>query len=160
MHTQPTPSPAALALALFLSLALSLSLLACQSAPPSDALVSPRKGQPAQGKSSDCERYPEDQIAFAYRVPPRYPPTVTGGSPHVGFVELRFDVDQEGRPIHVEITKSSLGRRFDRSALSAFRKWRLCPREFGKQGQIIRIAFEPGVSPGSSVPDTGFRGLQ
>jgi len=78
----------------------------------------------------------------------------------VGFVELDFDVDDEGRPINIEIRKSSLGRRFDNSALNAFRKWRLCPREAGKLDQTVRIEFESGTSPGSSVPHTGFRGLQ
>ena len=140
--------------------AMSLDLLGCQPAPPSNELVAPRRGKPAQAKMSECERFPEDRLAYSYRVPPRYPENVTGGSPHVGFVELTFDVDQEGRPINIEITKSSLGRRFDKSAFSAFRKWRLCPREFGKLKQVVRIEFKPGSSPGSSVPDTGFRGLQ
>lgn len=139
--------------------ALSLALLGCQPAPPSNTLVSPHKGYPAVGKTSECDRFPEDQLAFSYRVPPRYPENVAGGSPLVGFVELRFDVDESGRPIHIEITDSSLGRRFDRSAVNAFRKWRLCPREFGKRGQTMRIDFKPGISPGGSVPDTGFRGL-
>ena len=116
--------------------------------------------KPAQGKTSVCEHYPEDRLAYSYRVPPRYPGSASGGSSHVGFVELKFDVDQEGRPVNIVVAKSSLGRRFDRSALSAFRKWRLCPREFGKVAQVVRIEFEPGVSPGGSLPSTGFRGLQ
>lgn len=144
----------------FLATAFSLDLPGCQPAPPSNELVAPRRGQPAQGKLSDCESFPADQLAFSNRVPPRYPENPTGGSPHVGLVELTFDVDQDGRPINSEISRSDLGRRFDRSALNAFRKWRLCPREAGKLEQVIRIDFRPGLSRGSSVPDTGFRGLQ
>lgn len=140
---------------------LLFGLLGCQSSSPSNELKAPRHGQPARGETLDCSAFPDDRIAFAYRVPPRYPKNTSRGGLEEGFVELRFDVDEDGVPIHVRVGKSSLGKRFDAPARKAFARWRLCPREAGKRDLKIRIQFEPGGGPGGTLPpDTRIRGLR
>jgi TonB family protein len=140
---------------------LLLGVVGCQSSAPSTELKAARRGQSARGKTLDCSRYPDDRIAFAYRVPPRYPKNTSRGGMEEGFVELLFDVDHEGVPTNIRVTRSSLGRRFDAPARKAFARWRLCPRESGKRDLKVRIDFEPVDSKGGGLPlDPRIRGLR
>lgn len=129
---------------------LAVVLLSCQSPRPKLRIADTDHGEP-RGIRLSCDEVSQDEaFAYAFKVPIRYPDQLPSDH-EVGFVVLGFDIDDLGNPVNVHVVRASLGHRFDDASVEAFRKWKFCPREFGKKDQTLRIQFKAGCSSGHQV---------
>lgn len=58
---------------------------------------------------------------------PSYPKTLNGKRPH-GYVQMRFDVNEFGQPINIEVVKSVPKAVFDKAAIDALSRWQYAPK--------------------------------
>jgi TonB family protein len=77
---------------------------------------------------------PLSALEFARYVEPEFPELRGQGS---GWVDVSFSVDERGRTAAVEVTDSSLPRRFNRAALNAVNKWRFEP--YQRNGAAVTV---------------------
>ncbi|WP_390520942.1 energy transducer TonB [Vibrio fortis] len=63
-----------------------------------------------------------DSPTASYKVAPKYPKDALSTGVE-GSVEFRFDVDSNGKPINIQITRSWPKGVFDESATEALRQW-------------------------------------
>jgi TonB family protein len=81
---------------------------------------------------------PSDWVVPIVRADPVYPPQAQN-SGITGYVDLAFDIDDNGTPTNTRTVASVPPGVFDESANSAFSRWRYC--QPGKQGMQIRLKF-------------------
>ncbi len=134
-----------LLLAAGVSLALGFAAWAAQPA-PSDALATsaaPALAAPPRG-DTEPTGVPADNIAFARRSPPRYPPGT-----HAGRLLLQIDVAADGTATDVRIERGSGHADLDEAAVEAARRWRFPPaRKDGKPvaGTVrVPVLFDRGA---------------
>ncbi len=134
-----------LLLAAGVSLALGFAAWAAQPA-PSDALATSAAPASAAPPGGDTEPtgVPADNIAFARRSPPRYPPGT-----HAGRLLLQIDVAADGTATDVRIERGSGHADLDEAAVEAARRWRFPPaRKDGKPvaGTVrVPVLFDRGA---------------
>lgn len=85
-----------------------------------------------------------------FRPAPHYPHAASG----LGWVELRFTIDVDGRVCNAWVQASEPPLTFEQSALEALREWRFEPviaagRKLALTGARARIEFQPEAAPAS-----------
>ncbi len=77
---------------------------------------------------------PLSALEFSRYVEPEFPELRGKDS---GWIDVSFSVDERGRTADVEVTDSSLPRRFNRAALNAVKKWRFEP--YSRSGAAVTV---------------------
>lgn len=144
------PPPVAIALPELPPLPLSAGpTMAPQAAAPAEPAPSP---VPRVDRSADGEREPAEaapvfveQIAYARFDPPPYP-ALSRRLGEQGLVLLQVLIDEEGRPVRVDVHRSSGYARLDQAALEAVRRARFYPHRQGERPRaaiaLVPVRFE------------------
>ncbi|RQW63600.1 energy transducer TonB [Vibrio viridaestus] len=66
------------------------------------------------------------QLMPIYRVQPNYPSRALRRNIE-GYVVVRFDIDENGRPFNIQVVESKPSRMFDREAIRAVKRWKYQP---------------------------------
>ncbi|MCS6944015.1 MAG: TonB family protein [Sutterellaceae bacterium] len=86
-----------------------------------------------------------EQVAYAHFVPPQYP-AVSRRLGEQGLVVLRVLIDEEGRPVAVDVHQSSGFARLDQAAAEAVRRARFRPHREGDRPRaaiaLVPVRFE------------------
>lgn len=88
----------------------------------------------------------EVDLQPVYRVDPDYPAKAVQRGIE-GYVTLRFNIDEQGHPIDIEVLQAKPTRIFDRSAIRALKRWRypqtiVDGKAMIQRGQTVKLAFE------------------
>ena len=99
-----------------------------------------------KGLCDDCWPFDGESAKVKYITKPvkRFPPRMPGRATTSGFSFMKFDLDDGGKPINIEIIHSWPKNMYDKSSIAAVKKWRYTPRvaeETDEQRQNIRTTI-------------------
>jgi bla regulator protein BlaR1 len=84
------------------------------------------------------------QLAAVMRIEPRYP-LQAAEQGISGYVQIKFDVDAQGKVINASVVKSSPEKVFDKEALRALEQWQYTATGKVHKDQLVQLDFELDV---------------
>ena len=97
--------------------------------------------QPAQAGADKAA-----SLAPVMRIEPRYP-LQAAQQGIAGYVQIRFDVDAQGKVFNTSVVKSSPAQVFDKEAIHALEQWEYTATGAVHKGQLVQLDFELDVVP-------------
>ncbi|HEY0923677.1 TonB family protein [Rheinheimera pacifica] len=86
------------------------------------------------------------QLAAVMRIEPRYP-LQAAEQGISGYVQIKFDVDAQGKVINASVVKSSPEKVFDKEALRALTQWQYTATGKLHPAQMVQLDFELDTTP-------------